>query len=256
MKKKGLPEVNELVLVTVKRVTPFAAWCGLEEYEAVEGMIHISEVAGKWVYDIRNFVKEGKQYVAKVLRVDPEKRQVNLSLKRVSSSEKRIKMNEFRRECKAEKILEKVARELGKSLPQAYDEVGLLLKEKFGDLFSAFESVKESPSVLDELPIAKEWKDALKRVVENVLKQKEVTIKADLELKSYAPNGIERIKEVLMSLGKKTGGKVSYIAASKYRISLTTKDPKAKEKELLEALELISKDAKKQGLEYSYKILR
>lgn len=256
MKKKGLPQINELVLVTVKRVTPFAAWCSLDEYESVEGMIHISEVAGKWVYDIRNFVKEGKQYVAKVLKVDREKKQVNLSLKRVSSSEKRSKMNEFRREVKAEKMLEKVGKEMGKSLEETYEEIGKVLKENFGDLFSAFESVKESPEVLDELPVEKGWKDALKSIAEKSMKQKEVTLKADLELRSYAPDGIEKIKKVLTSLQNKTGGKVSYIAASKYRLTLITKDPKAKEKEILEALELISKNAKKEGLEYSYKLLR
>jgi translation initiation factor 2 alpha subunit (eIF-2alpha) len=88
------------------------------------------------------------------------------------------------------------------------------------------------------------------------MKQKEVTLKADLEIRSYAPDGIEKIKEILIALQNKTGGKVSYIAASKYRLTLTTKNPKAKERELLEALELISKDAKKQGLEYSYKLVR
>ena len=256
MKKKGLPEINELVLVTVKRVTPFAAWCSLDEYESVEGMIHISEVAGKWVYDIRNFVKEGKQYVAKVLKIDHEKNQADLSLKRVSPSEKKSKMNEFRREVKAEKMLEKVAKEMGKTLEEAYEEIGKVLKENFGDLFSAFESIKESPEVLDELPVENSWKDALKSIAAKAMKQKEVTLKADLEIRSYAPDGIEKIKEVLIALQNKTGGKVTYIAASKYRLTLTTKNPKAKEREVLEALELISKDAKKQGLEYSYKLVR
>jgi Translation initiation factor 2, alpha subunit (eIF-2alpha) len=227
MKKKGLPQINELVLVTVKRVTPFAAWCSLDEYESVEGMIHISEVAGKWVYDIRNFVKEGKQYVAKVLKVDHEKNQVNLSLKRVSPSEKKSKMNEFRREAKAEKMLEKVAKEMGKTLEEAYEEVGKVLKENFGDLFSAFESVKESPEVLDELPIEKGWKDALKSIAEKAMKQKEVTLKADLEIRSYAPDGIEKIKEILIALQNKTGGKVSYIAASKYRLTFNHQKPKS-----------------------------
>jgi len=67
--KKGFPEFGELVLCTVTRVTTFAAWCKLEEYPNIEGMVHISEVVGKWIYDIREFVKEGKQYVAKVIKL-------------------------------------------------------------------------------------------------------------------------------------------------------------------------------------------
>jgi translation initiation factor 2 subunit 1 len=256
MKKKGLPEVNELVIATVKRITPFAAWCELDEYDGVEGMIHISEVAGKWVYDIRNFVKEGKQYVAKVLKVDEEKKQVNLSLKRVSSSEKKLKMSEFRKEVKAEKMLERVAREIGKSLEDAYKEIGEVLKENFGDLFSAFESIKESPEVVNELPIEENWREALKSVAEKLMKKKEVEIKAELEMRSYAPDGIERIKKLLIALRGKVGGNVSYIAASRYRLIVSTRNPKVKEKELLEALESTSNEAKKEGVEYSYKILR
>ena len=48
VKKKGLPKWSELVLCTTTRITPFAAWCTLDEYETedgspIEGMIHISK---------------------------------------------------------------------------------------------------------------------------------------------------------------------------------------------------------------------
>ena len=255
MKKKGLPKINELVLVTVNRVTPFAAWCSLEEYESVDGMIHISEVAGKWVYDIRNFVKEGKHYVARVLRIDREN-QVNLSLKRVSSAEKREKMNEFRRMQRAERILEKVGEELNKNIGEVYEKVGIPLEEKFGDLFFAFESVHKSPEKLEELCISGEWAEALKKILEKTFKEKKITIKAEVDVKSYAPDGVERIKELLVSLQKDTGTRISCLSAPKYLLKMTTKEGKLKEKEIVEKLERMVKDMKKYGCEGSYKLLR
>ena len=85
VKRKGFPSVGEVVLVTVKNITPYSALCTLDEYPGKEGMIHVSEVSGKWVRDIKKFVKKGKQYAAKVTRTDESKGHINLSLKRLST---------------------------------------------------------------------------------------------------------------------------------------------------------------------------
>src|SRR3989344_5187072 len=102
MAKRGYPNIGELVLCTSRRISQFAAWCSLDEYENLEGMIHISEAAGKWVHDIKKFIKPNKQYVAKVVKVDPSANVLNLSLKRVSKSEERSKWNEFRKHKSAD----------------------------------------------------------------------------------------------------------------------------------------------------------
>lgn len=255
VKRKGLPTINELVLCTVKRVTPFAAWCSLEEYQ-VDGMIHISEVAGKWVYDIREFVKEGKQYVAKVVKVDEEKNLVSLSLKRVSKGEEKNKLNSYRKEQRAEKLLELAARDLGKNLNQAYEEVGYLLQENFGELFIALENLRKSPEELIKIGIPEVWINALTKIVKKEFKEKETILKVELELKSYAPDGIEKIKEVLQSLSKNTGADIKYISAPKYRIELTTKDPKSSEKKLKESLEIAIKQFKQSEGEGSYRFIK
>ena len=108
--KQGYPKFGELVLCTSRRISQFAAWCSLDEYQNLEGMIHISEAAGKWVHDIKKFIKPNKQYVAKVVKVDPQANVLNLSLKRVSHSEERSKWNELRKEQRADNILKVIAK--------------------------------------------------------------------------------------------------------------------------------------------------
>ena len=256
VKKKGLPKWGELVLCTVERITPYAAWCKLDEYPEAEGMIHVSEVSGKWVRDIREFVKVKKKYVAKVVRIDYQKKFVNLSLKRVGKYEKKEKLNAFRREQRAEKILEQAAKELGKSLDEAYEEIGFALQEKFGEMFTAFEEANKSIEVLREAGVPPKWMKALEKVLKKAFKEKEVKIRADIELKSFASDGIERIKKVLKKLEEKTGAKVKYISAPRYRVEVRGTNPKMLEKKLVEGLELALKEIKKLGGEGSYKLIR
>lgn len=254
-KKSGLPEHGELVLCKVKRVTSFAAWCDLDEYENIEGMIHISEVAGKWVRDIREFVKPNKQYVAKVVRVEKDKNFVNLSLKRVSGSEERQKMNALRRTHRAEKIFEQIAQEAGVSIDKAYKEVGSTLQEKFGELFTAFEEIKNDHAVLDKLEIPKKWKEILVNVVEKAMKDKEIILKVEIYAKSYDSNGLEKIKNVLSEL-EKNNISVRYISAPKYRVELKTIDPKNSEKKLRNILESTVKKAKEANVEMNYNFVK
>ena len=92
MKEEKWPKRGELVIGTVVRINPFSVFIALEEYDKKEGMVHISEVAGKWVRDIRKFVKLGEKVVVEVMFVDKEKRQIGLSLKRVKKFEIKRKM--------------------------------------------------------------------------------------------------------------------------------------------------------------------
>jgi translation initiation factor 2 subunit 1 len=256
VKRKGLPEWGELLLVTVQRITPYAAWCKLEEYPSIEGMIHVSEVSGKWVHDIREFVKLNKQYVAKVVKIDYQKNFVNLSLKRVNRMDEKQKMNFFRREQRAEKMLEQAGKLLGKTLDQSYEEVGFLLQEKFGEISVAFETARKSKDELIKEGVPEQWASVLTKIAEESFQEKEVVIKVDLELKSLVPDGVEKIKELLVELNKKTGASVKYISAPKYRVELQGKDPKQTEKKLVEVLESMIKQIKQFEGEGSYKLVK
>jgi len=201
-KRKGLPNVHELVVVKIDEVTQFAAWCDLLEYEA-RGMIPISEAAGKWIFDVREVVKEGEIKVAKVIKVEEDKNLVHLSLKRVSKADEKEKMNEFRKEERGEKLLEMTAKKLGKNLKEAYEEVGYLLQQKFGSLYDAIVNIKKNYGKLEKLNVSREWIDALLETAEKSVKEKKIELKFDLEVKSLEPNGIEIVKSILREVKEK-----------------------------------------------------
>jgi len=254
VKRRGFPELNELVMCTVRRITPYAAWCNLDEY-GVEGMIHISEAAGKWVHDIRDFLKQDKQYVAKVVRIESDKNLVNLSLKRLSKRDEKEKINSFKRAQQAEKMLEQAGKLMKRDVDQSYEEVGYLLQDKFGELFTAFEEARKEPGALEKAGVPKKWSDALLPIIEKAIKEKEVVIKADIELKSYEGDGVQRVRQAVADI-EKAGLKVSYISAPKYMAEMTSKDPKEDEKRVVASLDAVAARAKQSKIELSYKIVK
>ncbi|KKK83062.1 hypothetical protein LCGC14_2797170, partial [marine sediment metagenome] len=69
---------------------------GLPSEDSAKGMIHISEISSRWIKNIRSFVRIGQRLVLRVLRVDKEKGHIDLSLRRVNSAQKDIRMKEWK----------------------------------------------------------------------------------------------------------------------------------------------------------------
>jgi len=75
---------EQLVDGTITRLTPFGAFAQIQG--PVEGLIHISELADGHVRHPRDVVTVGDNVVLKVLRIDPERRRLGLSLKQAQES--------------------------------------------------------------------------------------------------------------------------------------------------------------------------
>ena len=237
VKRKGFPAVGEVVLVTVRTITPYSALCVLNEYPGKEGMIHVSEVSGKWVRDIRKFVKQNKQYAAKVTRIDEEKGHINLSLKRLSKKAKEKKLQDYKQEERAEKMLGLVGKKLGiKSLDEAYEKIGYELQEIFGDMFVAFNLANENPEQLVRRGVNQKYIKIMEEIAKENIQKKEIKIKAILELRFFTGDGVEKVKEFLNSLYDKYKWEIKYISAPRYSIEIKTNDPKKTEKNLRENL--------------------
>jgi small subunit ribosomal protein S1 len=85
IKEKYKP--GQLVAGTITKLTKFGAFARVEGENDLEGLIHISELADGHIDHPREAVAEGQSVTLRVVKVDPEKRRMGLSLKRVSSAE-------------------------------------------------------------------------------------------------------------------------------------------------------------------------
>ena len=236
--RRGRPSPGEVVVAKVTKLNPNSAFAQLLEYPGIEGMIHISEVARGWVRDIRHHVKQDQEVVAVVFRMEP----LELSVKRVSDNQAAQKTKEYNMDKRAEKMLENIAQALGKSLDEAYKEAGYLLQERFGSLYAAFKESMTSPEKVKSI-VPSLWFEKIKETAEKEIGQKEFEFRAHLFLKSSDSNGIERVKAALAA-AEKRGLDVHYLAAPRYLVRFTTKDPKRGRRDFEERLESFTKENK------------
>lgn len=218
MRKKGYPQPNEMVVCKITKLHPNSAYAQLIEYDKV-GMVHVSEVAKKWVRDIREFLKEGQYAVCRVMKIEGD--YIILSVKRVHEKEAQRKLSQFNKEKKAEKILELAAGKLKKTLDDAYEKAGYAMVDNFGSLTKALEFSVANPSVLQEKGIPKDWADMITELAKQKLGEKQYTVKAMLNLISYSPEGVLVIKQ---ALSKAKDYDVKYISAPRYMLSKTGKN--------------------------------
>jgi small subunit ribosomal protein S1 len=78
--------VGQLVEGTITKLVKFGAFARIFD-EDVEGLIHVSELSEERIGHPREVVAEGDIRTLRVIRIEPDKRRVGLSLKRVASSE-------------------------------------------------------------------------------------------------------------------------------------------------------------------------
>ncbi|WP_297461356.1 translation initiation factor IF-2 subunit alpha [Thermococcus sp.] len=252
-KAKEYPEEGEFVVATVKNIHPYGAFLKLDEYPGKEGFMHISEVASSWVKNIRDHIKEGQKIVAKVIRVDPNKGHIDLSLKRVNQQQRKAKLQEYKRAQKAENLLRMAAEKVGKDFETAWREVWVPLEEEYGEVYAAFEDAAQNGMDVLQGLISDEWIEALRPIIEAYVEIPTVTIDAEFEITVPKPNGIEIIREALIRARdraneeKEIDVKFSYQGAPRYRIDITAPDYYKAEEVLEDIAEEILRVIKEAG---------
>ena len=251
-KKPEWPDVDDLVIATVVRITDYGAYVKLDEYDK-EGLLHISEVSSSWVRNIRDVVREGQKVVLKVLRVDTEKGQVDLSLRRVTKREKKEKILSWKKDRKADSLLRSASEKLNISLEEIHEKAGALIEKEFGELYEGLEkTAKEGVDILLKLGVPKDIAVTLEEIAKEKIKIPLVKVKGILELQCTKPNGAVLIKETLLKAQKiaesqGTNVRIYIVAPPKYRIVVSAEDYKNAENALEKTTETALKSIEKIG---------
>jgi translation initiation factor 2 alpha subunit (eIF-2alpha) len=198
MRKQGFPHKGELVVCRITKIHPNSVFAELLEY-GKPGMIHVSEVAGRWVRDIREFLKENQHIVCLVMSTEGDN--IMLSVKRVRRDNANRKLSEFKRERKAEKALELAGKALKKNLDASYKEAGFLLQEEFGSLHKAFETAVKNPGLLKAKGVPDKWIKSLTEIAKTKFAEKAYIVRGNLELVCYKPY-ISAPKYMIIGKGK------------------------------------------------------
>ncbi len=247
------PEMGELVVATIDRIEPYGAYASLDEYNSLEGLLHISEISSRWVKNIRDHIRERQKTVLKVLRVDPDKKHIDLSLRRVNDRERREKLLEWKHERRGRSLLAMAAQQMNVSPEVAYEKIGLTLENYFGSLYTGFENMAlQGKKALVKTKIPTEWADILSNIAKSKLKIPLMKVKGTLDLTCVKPNGVNVLKQAFIKAKKVRKPATSdirfyVIGAPKYRVEVTAKTYKDAEQLLTKAVDTILDTVKANG---------
>jgi translation initiation factor 2 subunit 1 len=244
------PDIGELVVATVKKIVSYGAYVTLDEYGR-EGLIPISEISTTWVRNIKDHAREGQKLVLKVLRVNAQRGEVDLSLRRVTGREKAEKMLEWKKSKKAEAILKSVMEKLSadeSTLTKTRD----IILQQYDSVYEALEgSIDQGEEVFTKAGITTDWAQALTENARLKIKVKRTTLTGTVELTSPKPDGINSIRAALLSAEKirpkGTEIKIYTIGAPKYRLEVTASDHSDAETVLKEAIDEAIASVKETG---------
>ncbi len=227
-----MPEQGEIILATVTKVMDHGAYVTLDEYDEIQGFLHISEIAPGWIRSISRFVKDGEKKVLLVKKVNIKRGDIDLSLKQVSKDQKKQKLKEVKKYEKGKTLLQNV-QDKTKLTDEEIEKLEDMIYSKFDSVYDAFIEIgRNGIESVKDLKLAKKTATAIDEICSKI-KLPSVEIRGIMEITNTKSNGIEIIKKILLDVLKKDSKMdITYLGAPKYRLSLISEDFKLAEKTL------------------------
>ena len=227
-----MPEQGEIVLATVTKVMDHGAYVTLDEYDNLQGFLHVSEIAPGWIRSVNRFVKNGEKKVLLVKKVNPQRGDIDLSLKQVSKDQKKQKLKEVKKFEKGRTLLQNV-QEKAKLSDKDIEKLEDSVYSKYDSVYDAFIEIgRNGIDSVKELKIPKKTASVIEEICSKI-KLPSVEIRGIMEITNAKSDGIEIIKKILLDeLKKDSTIDITYLGAPKYRLSITSEDFKSAEKSL------------------------
>jgi translation initiation factor 2 subunit 1 len=218
--KQGMPEEGEIVLCTVTKIHPHSVFIVLDEY-GKSGMIHISEISPGRIRNIADYVKQGKKVVCKVLRLDIAKGHIDLSLRRVNEGQRRDKLNQVKKEQRAEKIIDFLSKELKQDMKTLYQQISKNILNEYEYIYQCFEDISADEYDIKKLHLDTKTEKSLLKLIKERMAPSKFTLKGKIEISTYDPNGLEEIKNFFKSIINENVD-IKYLGGGNYSLEITS----------------------------------
>ena len=250
MEAAELPDRGDIVLCTVREITPHGIYVDLDEYNNMNGFLHISEISTGWVRNIDRVAKPQQKMVLKVIRAERSRREVDLSLRQVTNEEKRNKLIEWKQNERAITIMGTVKKKLQLDDIQ-FNDISAKMEKEFGSLYEALEAgLKKGEKAFASLEIPETIEKEIVEAAREKISSPKYEVGAIVEVSSRASDGIQKIKEALESATRVSSTaeiRVTYVGAPRYRLRVVADDYKQADKVMNSALEHIQEGVGKYG---------
>ena len=225
-----LPEQGEIVLATITKLMDHGAYVTLDEYDNLQGFLHISEIAPGWIRSVNRFIKEGEKKVLLVKKVNPQRGDIDLSLKQVSKDQQKQKLKEVKKFEKGKTLLQNLKEKADLS-DKDIEKIEDTIYSKYESIYDGFIDIARNGLENNaDLKIAKKIQPILTEICSKI-KLPSVEIRGIMEITNSSSDGIQIIKKTLLDISNKNSSlNIIYLGAPKYRLSIISQDFKSAEK--------------------------
>ena len=225
-----LPEQGEIILATITKLMDHGAYVTLDEYDNIQGFLHISEIAPGWIRAVNRFVKEGEKKVLLVKKVNSQRGDIDLSLKQVSKDQQKQKLKEVKKFEKGKTLLQNL-KDNADLTDKEIEKLEDVIFGKYESVYDGFLDIgRNGIDSIKELKISKKILKPLEDICSKI-KLPSVEIRGIMEITNLNPNGVDIIKENLLHIMNDNPKiSITYLGAPKYRLSIISEDFKSAEK--------------------------
>ena len=253
--KNDYPEINELVYCKVTKILGNTTFLKLEEYDK-EAILVISEVSPGRIRSLFEFVQVGKFIVCKVLKVNPQKKQTEVSLRRVSIPQKKQKLEFIKKEEFCKVIFKDASKSLDIDYEKFFDKMSDFIFDSYESVYECFLDIAENNKILDNCKgLSSKEKESLLNIINQKIKKESFKLKSDFQLVSFNSDGINAVKKVIdMSLEKSENDiSVTYLGSGTYTLKIEGSDKKIIDNGIKNILKNIEENSKKNNCVFSLK---
>ncbi len=213
---KKIPNLKDLVIAEVVKITNFGAYCKLIEYNNIDAFLPIKEVSSGWIKNIHIFIHNNQKLVCRVIYFDKQKNTIDISLKKVTPKESKEKIKEYNLERRSENLF---IQAINKSKNQSHkEELILNALSEFKTFTNFIYHANNSTTEYSSSTLSKKFKDTIIKLLKANKKERKYPVSYILTLLTYnTVSGISELNSILIYL-QSQDIKVSYISAPKYRL--------------------------------------
>eukprot|EP00930_Biecheleria_cincta_P079601 TRINITY_DN674_c0_g1_i1.p1 TRINITY_DN674_c0_g1~~TRINITY_DN674_c0_g1_i1.p1 ORF type:complete len:334 (-),score=107.37 TRINITY_DN674_c0_g1_i1:209-1210(-) len=248
------PELEEIVVVQVKRIVDMGAYVSLLEYEGKEGMMLLSELSKRRIRSVAKLLKVGRTEIVMVVRTDQDKGYVDLSKRRVDPDDYNAKEEQFARAKAVHGIMRHVAQTHDIPVNELCSKASWPLYKKHKDAFEAYKQhineeinlwaeIDFSQPGMDLSHLADKIKEEIELNLRRRLIQQTIRLRAKVDVSCSEYEGVDAIKEALLE-GMKASKedcevKINLVAHPLFVLTCTCKEKAVGMAALDQAMELI-----------------
>lgn len=262
------PEVDDVVVVQVKRIVAMGAYVSLLEYDGREGMMLLSELSKRRIRSVAKLLKVGRTEICMVMRADLDKGYVDLSKRRVDPEDSKLKQEQFARAKAVHGVIAHVAQLHEVECDELSKKISWPLNIKYQDAHEAFKKhINEEIDMWKEIDFSEpgvdltDKMDAIKADIEISLRRRLITqalrIRAKIDVSCSLFEGIDAIKESLLkgfeASSEECEVKIQLIAHPMFMLTCTCRDKPLAFSTLEKAMDLIKEAIVSKGGEFGIK---